>query len=113
MRLCLPISASSVALFGTSILNRRAVTNLRANITVQNKESKELCIINLSVPFEPYLDNAHTHKSDKYAPLINDITDNICNVFFYAFEIDSRDFMLGMLGINQILSLYIYSLYIP
>ena len=78
---------------GTTIPLECAVTNLRPDITVQNKESKELCIIELSVPFEPYLDNAHTRKSDKYAPLVNDITDNGYTVSFYAIEIGSRGFI--------------------
>ena len=66
---------------------------LRPDIAITNDHAKELHIIELTVPFDLHADDAHRRKSNKYAPLVSDITENGFKVSFYAIEIGSRGFI--------------------
>ena len=50
-------------------------------------------IIELTVPFETNINKAHENKSNKYAPLMNDIIANGYEVDFFAIEIGSRGYI--------------------
>ena len=69
------------------------VTNLRPDISIINESAKELYIIELTVPFDLYAEEAHQRKSNKYTPLVNDIIANGYKVTFFTLEIGSRGFI--------------------
>ena len=69
------------------------VTNLIPDICVFFKDTKKLTVIELSVPFELNIKNAHTIKTNKYSPLISDIRQNGIEVDLIALEIGSRGYI--------------------
>ena len=50
-------------------------------------------IIELTIPFEMNIDNAHQRKITKYQALVHDLEDKGYVVKFYAVEIGSRGFV--------------------
>ena len=70
-----------------------AVTSIHLDIPIIIDHSKELHIIELTVPFDLHADDAHKRKSNKYAPLVSDITKKGFKVSFYTIEIGSRGFI--------------------
>ena len=69
------------------------VTNLIPDICVFFKDTKKLTVIELSVPFELNIRNAHTTKTNKYSPLISDIRQNGIEADLIALEIGSRGYI--------------------
>ena len=65
-------------------------TNLIPDICILWKNIKKLLILELSVPFEMNIPNAHEYKSNKYAPLVTDIEANGYSVVYLPLEIGSR-----------------------
>ena len=70
-----------------------SVTNLIPDICYLMTNEKELIVIELTVPFELNIENAHTRKTNKYSPLISDIESKGYKVKFIALEIGSRGYI--------------------
>ena len=51
--------------------------------------------IELSVPFETNIDGAHSRKTNKYSPIISDISEKNIKTKFLAIEIGSRGYISG------------------
>ena len=77
----------------TTVPTSIATTNLIPDICVYLKELSKVVIIELTVPFETNINKAHENKSNKYAPLMNDIIANGYEVDFFAIEIGSRGYI--------------------
>lgn len=78
---------------GSTIPTECSPTNLIPDLCIFWKELRKLVILELSVPFETNISNAHSFKSNKYAPLISDIQGNDFEVSYFAIEIGSRGFI--------------------
>ena len=74
----------------TTIPIECTVTNLKPDLTIFIPENKHLILIELSVPFELNIQQAHEYKQSKYESLINDIESNGFKVDYYPIEIGSR-----------------------
>ena len=59
------------------------------------EESKDIVIVELTVPFETNLEEAHRRKVDKYSSLVQDIQERGYTVSLYAVEVGVR----GLLSI--------------
>ena len=56
-------------------------------------QNSEDILFELTVPFEPNADNAHSIKVQRYKELINDIKSKGIHVFYYAIDIGSRGYI--------------------
>ena len=65
-------------------------TSQRPDIVTVFDESKEIVIIELTVPFETNLEDAHRRKVDKYSSLVQDIQERGYTVSLYAVEVGVR-----------------------
>ena len=82
------LEGSSIA--GGTIPPHILTTNQRPDLVIINEESLELTIVELTVPFETNLDDAHTRKTDKYSGLVQDIREKGYTVSFFAVEVGVR-----------------------
>ena len=55
--------------------------------------NRKIYIIELTIPFESNLDNAHTRKHDRYASLISDLRFSSYHTRFFSLEVGSRGFL--------------------
>ena len=70
-----------------------APTNLRPDIVISSNESKVCVIIELMVPWEERIEEAHERKMPKYAKLVDKCKDNGWKkTFRFTFEIGCRGF---------------------
>ena len=72
-----------------------SVTNLIPDLCLlsDSDEETKLLILELTVPFELNIQNAHKRKNNKYASLVDDIESNNVQTDFIALEIGSRGFI--------------------
>ena len=84
-----------------------APTNLRPDIVISSKESKVCVIMELTVPWEERIEEAHERKMLKYAELVDKCKDNGWKTWCFPFEIGCRGFpgqstwrSLKMLGVT-------------
>ena len=68
-------------------------TSQRPDIVVLSESQKEIIIVELSVPFETNIESRHTHKCNKYAPLVNDIVDQGYKCDLICLEVGSRGYL--------------------
>ena len=68
-----------------------AVTVLKPDITVLDEKQKTFEILELSVPFEANITARHSHKENKYAHFLSDITHYKSTV--KCFEVGARGFL--------------------
>ncbi len=66
------------------------VTQQKPDLVIYDKQSKEIFIFELSVPFERNIQDTHKKKIDRYEILISDIKQEGYKVKYYAVEIGSR-----------------------
>ncbi len=66
------------------------VTAQKPDLVILDRESKEIFIMELSVPFERNIEDTHKRKLDRYQNLISDIRNAGYCVKYYAIEIGSR-----------------------
>ena len=64
------------------------VTNLKPDIVLINKSACDIVIVELTVPYETVIQDAHDRKSQKYAVLVNEISGY--KVQLFCLEIGSR-----------------------
>ena len=65
-------------------------TSQRPDLVIINEESKELTMVELTIPFETNLEAAHNRKVEKYNCLVHDIQEKGYTVSFYAVEVGVR-----------------------
>ena len=65
------------------------VTSLKPDIFIYSEESQEAVVFELTCPWDSNIDRSHQFKSEKYAPLINDLSQNRI-VSFYSLEVSAR-----------------------
>ena len=65
-------------------------TNLRPDLVLVNRATKVIIIVELTVPFETNIVNAHQRKADRYAPLIAGLEELDFTCTFHSFVIGSR-----------------------
>ena len=77
----------------TTIPQNIIPTSQRPDLVIHWPNLKKLLILELTVPFETNIQNAHQLKTNKYAALVHDLTDKGFAVVFYAFELGSRGYL--------------------
>ena len=77
----------------TTIPQNIIPTSQRPDLVIYWPNLKKLLILELTVPFETNIQNAHQLKTNKYAALVHDLTDKGFAVVFYAFELGSRGYL--------------------
>ena len=78
-----------------------AVTSLKPDPTIVNETSKEIIIVELTIPFDQNINSAHQRKSKRYEMLVNDIENNGYDVKYFPIEIGSR----GLISRDNVLNL--------
>ena len=76
---------------GGSIPPEVCVTNLKPDLVIIDRKTKQLFLFELTVPFERNIEIRHTEKTNKYAHFVSDITSY--ETFICAFEIGSRGYI--------------------
>ena len=76
---------------GGTISPDYCVTPERPDIVIHDRQTKELLVFELTVPFETNISAANTRKNEKYSHLITDITS--ADVKLIPFEIGSRGYI--------------------
>ena len=66
------------------------VTNQRPDIVVLWDDPKELLLIELTVPFECNISDAHKRKQDRYEALVHDLNETKYDVTYEAIEVGQR-----------------------
>ena len=69
------------------------ITNLRPDLCIVDHDNKSLTIVELTIPFEMNITNAHKYKEQKYTRLIDELKDSGISVNYYAIEIGSRAYI--------------------
>ena len=64
-------------------------TALKPDIFILNELSQEAIVFELTCPWDTNIERSHTFKTEKYAPLIADLS-NTRVVSFYAVEVSAR-----------------------
>jgi len=65
-------------------------TPQRPDLTIIDRISKSIIIVELTVPYETNIEAEHTYKSEKYQHLVTDLSSVGYNVSFFAIEIGCR-----------------------
>ena len=65
------------------------VTALKPNICVFSETSEEVIVFELTCPWDSNIARSHAFKSEKYAPLIADLSERFV-VSFYSIEVSAR-----------------------
>ena len=69
------------------------VTNLRPDILIYSRLSKQIIIMELTVPWEDRMGEANARKRDKYEELINTCKEQGWKTWFFPIEIGSRGYI--------------------
>ena len=82
-------------------------TSLRPDIVIWSKKTKQVILVELTVPWEERMEDAHERKKAKYQPLLEDCQDRGWKTWNLPVEIGCRGFVsqslwrcLGILGIK-------------
>ena len=65
------------------------VTNLRPDIFIVNKSTREVIVFELTCPWDNNIARSHSYKEDKYAPLVADLSRSY-RTFHFSIEISVR-----------------------
>ena len=68
-------------------------TELKPDIVIIWKDTKQVAIIELTVPFESNIDNANKRKTEKYSCLDDYIKSAGYKVYFWVLEVGSRGYI--------------------
>ena len=66
------------------------VTNQRPDLVIVWDDPKELLLIELTVPFEGNISDAHNRKIDRYKTLVQDLNETEYNTTYEAIEVGQR-----------------------
>ena len=75
---------------GTTIPPDILATQQRPDLVLINRVSKKIIIIELTIPFEQNIRNAHDRKVNKYSSLIMDLEEQSYDAKLFCIEIGSR-----------------------
>ena len=67
-------------------------TNLRPDIVLYSRQGKCVILVELTVPWEDNLDEAHQRKAAKYAELVSNIEANGWRTYYFSVEVGTRGF---------------------
>ena len=65
------------------------VTALKPDIVIISEQSEEVIILELTCPWDSNISRSHTFKSEKYSPLITDLSHQFVTSFF-SIEVSAR-----------------------
>ena len=65
------------------------VTALKPDIVIVNELSEVVVVFELTCPWDTNIDRSHRYKSEKYSPLVNDLSHRHV-VSFFSIEISAR-----------------------
>ena len=65
------------------------VTALKPDLFVFNEVLREVIIFELTCPWDTNIDHSHTYKSEKYSPLVADLSRDY-TVLFFSVEVSAR-----------------------
>ena len=65
------------------------VTAMKPDIFIFNERSQEAVVLELTCPWDRNIDRSHAYKTEKYAPLIADLS-NTRVVSFFSIEVSAR-----------------------
>ena len=65
------------------------VTALRPDLVIVNRQLQRLMLFELTCPWDSNIENAHSFKDSKYAPIVADLS-NMFKVFHYSVEVSVR-----------------------
>ena len=65
------------------------VTALKPDIVVVNEQTEEVIVFELTCPWDSNIARSHTYKSEKYSPLISDLSQQFVTSFF-SIEVSAR-----------------------
>ena len=68
------------------------LSNLRPDILVTSKSSKIILLIELTVPWEDRIDEAHEHKMSEYEPIVTEARNKNWKAQYFAVEVGCRGF---------------------
>ena len=82
--------AGATKVAGTTIPPDILATQQRPDLVLVNRASKKIIVIELTIPFEQNIHNAHVYKTNKYAGLIMDLREQNYDATLLCIEICSR-----------------------
>ena len=85
----LPEKMTGISTVPTDIV----ITNKKPDITIVNRDSKDITLIELTIPFYSNIEKAHVRKSERYEQLISDITETDFTPKLVTIEIGSTGFI--------------------
>ncbi len=65
-------------------------TNLRPDLVIINRQSKNILLLELTIPFDSNITSAHERKAERYENLVNDLNDLGYLTEYFPIEISSR-----------------------
>ena len=65
------------------------VTALKPDIVLINERTEEVIVFELTCPWDSNIVRSHTYKSEKYSPLITDLSQRFVTSFF-SIEVSAR-----------------------
>ena len=80
---------SEKSTFPREILN----TNLRPDIMLWSRSSRQVILVELTVPWETRLEEAHERKMGKYQELVAEIQENNWRTWYFPVEVGCRGFV--------------------
>ncbi len=66
------------------------ITNQRPDIVIVNRDSNDITLIELTIPFYTNIENAHERKKDRYDQLVSEINNTNYDSKLYTIEIGSN-----------------------
>ena len=90
------------------MLTEIVTTTLRPDMVIRSDSTRVVILIELTVPWEDRIDEAHETKASKYVDLVEDIRMNGWQVYYFPVEVGSRGYpaksfrlMLNSLGLSN------------
>ena len=68
-------------------------TRLRPDIVLSDTASKQMVLIELTVPYESRIEQAHIYKREKYTDLVNELSRQGYKAKVFAVEVGARGFV--------------------
>ena len=68
-------------------------TGLRPDIVLHSQKTKQILLIELTVPYESRIEEAHVYKTEKYADLVTGLREDGFQARVFAVEVGARGFI--------------------
>ena len=63
---------------------------MRPDVVLHSRSSKTVILIELTVPYESRMEEAHIYKTEKYAELVNNLRRSVFQATMFAIGIGAR-----------------------